>query len=539
MRRYFVAFLLIISVFHCHSLTLKDTQALINRGRNYLIDGAEYTDSAQMCFSKVLNSYHRGLTEEQMYHCAVAAVNLSSLYFHYVGDYKSAYEALVKASEISENINRPLIAAQIAMNFANIYAIFSQQVESPEFNELSIDEYHKAFRLASENESWLQTIVTFCNFTSEVQKPGYVRQFTDEIKKFGTLPISPDNPDFSYAKIRYKSTLALLEGDTISAISYLKTQLGSSYDTPNRIIYTHQDLRSISYLYYQTHRLDSALYYTAELLKLGNKENNLEAVSDAYCLMERIYRQKGDLDAARMMHAKFLVSQDSILNFQNLGTIDNLKFIYDLAAERQKASILLAESYRQKKLRELVIFFSGLLLAITIPLLIVIANRHRRLQASYQDLYNQRQQIIEQEDRNRKLRKEHFEAGTIDESDESGVGRNPDALMVLSILDKSEEVFESDFSLERLSELTNIRPRTLSMIFNEQLHTTFRDLINQYRVREACKKLSDIANYGQYTIEAISQSVGYKSRTSLITAFKKETGLTPSEYQRIARNRNI
>lgn len=539
MRRYFVAFLLIISVFHCHSLTLKDTQALINRGRNYLIDGAEYTDSAQMCFSKVLNSYHKGLTEEQMYHCALAAVNLSSLYFHYVGDYKSAYEALVKASEISENINRPLIAAQIAMNFANIYAIFSQQVESPEFNELSIDEYHKAFRLASENESWLQTIVTFSNFTSEVQKPGYVRQFTDEIKKFGTLPISPDNPDFSYAKIRYKSTLALLEGDTISAISYLKTQLGSSYDTPNRIIYTHQDLRSISYLYYQTHRLDSALYYTAELLKLGNKENNLEAVSDAYCLMERIYRQKGDLDAARMMHAKFLVSQDSILNFQNLGTIDNLKFIYDLAAERQKASILLAESYRQKKLRELVIFFSGLLLAITIPLLIVIANRHRRLQASYQDLYNQRQQIIEQEDRNRKLRKEHFEAGTIDESDESGVGRNPDALMVLSILDKSEEVFESDFSLERLSELTNIRPRTLSMIFNEQLHTTFRDLINQYRVREACKKLSDIANYGQYTIEAISQSVGYKSRTSLITAFKKETGLTPSEYQRIARNRNI
>ena len=195
MRRYFIAFLLIMSVFHCHSLTLKDTQALINQGRNYLIDGTEYTDSAQMCFSKVLNSYHRGLTEEQMYHCAVAAVNLSSLYFHYVGDYKSAYEALVKASEISENINRPLIAAQIAMNFANIYAIFSQHVESPEFNELSIAEYHKAFRLASENESWLQTIVTFCNFTSEVQKPGYVRQFTDEIKKFGTLPISPDKAE--------------------------------------------------------------------------------------------------------------------------------------------------------------------------------------------------------------------------------------------------------------------------------------------------------------------------------------------------------
>lgn len=531
MRRCFVALLLIISVFHCHSLTLKDTQALINQGRNYLIDGAEYTDSAQMCFSKVLNSYHRGLTEEQMYHCAVAAVNLSSLYFHYVGDYKSAYEALVKASEISENIDCPIIAAQIAMNFANIYAIFSQQVESSEFNELSIDEYHKAFRLASENESWLQTIVTFCNFTSEVQKPGYVWQFTDEIKKFGTLPISPDNPDFCYAKIRYKSTLALLDGDTITAINYLKTQLGSSYDTPNRVIYTHQDLRSISYLYYQTRRLDSALYYTDALLKFGDRENDLEAVSDACRLMERIYQQNGDFDAARMMHAKFLVSQDSILNFQNLGTIDNLKFINDLAAERQETSILLAESDRQKKLRELIIFFSGLLLAITIPFLIVIVNRHRRLQTSYQNLYNQRQQIIEQEEANKKLREESL-ARSSESSHVSNI--HPGALQVLAVLDKSEEIYDQDFSLDRLSELTGIRPRTLSGILNEQLHISFRDLLNRYRVREACKKLSDPANYGHFTIEAISQSVGYKSRTSLITAFKKETGLTPSEYQRLA-----
>ena len=98
---------------------------------------------------------------------------------------------------------------------------------------------------------------------------------------------------------------------------------------------------------------------------------------------------------------------------------------------------------------------------------------------------------------------------------------HPGAMRVLAVLDRSAEVFDPYFSLERLSELTDMRPRTLSATLNEQLHTTFRDLINQYRVR------------------AVAHSVGYKSRTSLVSAFRKETGLTPSEYQRIARQNNI
>ena len=36
------------------------------------------------------------------------------------------------------------------------------------------------------------------------------------------------------------------------------------------------------------------------------------------------------------------------------------------------------------------------------------------------------------------------------------------------------------------------------------------------------------------TIEAIAIGVGFKSRTSFINAFKREVGLTPSEYMRMA-----
>ncbi len=533
MRAVFIVLLFSAGFFKVNSMTVKDMLALIHQGQNHLIGETEKVDSAIVCFSRLVNSYDAGLTKKQKYYCAIAAVNLSSIYFQYVGDYKSAYKSLVRASEISDEVDNPVIATQIATNFADIYAIFAQQANSPEFAELSVEEYKKAFKIASENESWLQAIVIFCNFTSEIHKPGYIEQFADEIRLFDSLPVPSDIPDSGYAGIRQKSALALLEKDTVKAINYLKLQLTSDYDTPNKPVYTHQNLRALSYLYCQRHRLDSARYYAKTLLMFGQKFNDQEAVSDAYYQMEQIYKEEGNADAAKDMHVKFLIIQDSILNVQNLGTINNLKFINDLALERRQAAVMLTEAGRQKKSRERIIFSVGLILVITVVILIVTVKRHQRLQVSYRDLYNRQQLKLEREDTNRKLRESNMEQGAINASEHS------DSMRILAILDKSAEIFDLDFSLDRLSELTDIRPRTLSAILNEQLHTTFRDLINKYRVREACKRLNDTENFGQYTIEAISQSVGYKSRTSLITAFKKETGLTPSEYKRMVRHKNI
>ena len=53
--------------------------------------------------------------------------------------------------------------------------------------------------------------------------------------------------------------------------------------------------------------------------------------------------------------------------------------------------------------------------------------------------------------------------------------------------------------------------------------------------REDQPDLNDIENFGNYTIEAISIGVGFKSRPNFINTFKTITGLTPSVYQKLAR----
>ena len=66
-------------------------------------------------------------------------------------------------------------------------------------------------------------------------------------------------------------------------------------------------------------------------------------------------------------------------------------------------------------------------------------------------------------------------------------------------------------------------------------HCDLKALLSQYRIREACRRINDVEHYGNYTIEAIAKSVGVTSRTSFVQNFKRQTGLTPSAYLKMAR----
>ena len=106
---------------------------------------------------------------------------------------------------------------------------------------------------------------------------------------------------------------------------------------------------------------------------------------------------------------------------------------------------------------------------------------------------------------------------------------------VFLVMEKSEDVFKPNFTLDRLAELVDANPTYVSYVINEKRQCNFNVLLNEYRIKEACRRMSDAEHYGHLSIEGIAASVGIKSRTNFSTNFKKYTGLTPSEYQRMAR----
>lgn len=69
---------------------------------------------------------------------------------------------------------------------------------------------------------------------------------------------------------------------------------------------------------------------------------------------------------------------------------------------------------------------------------------------------------------------------------------------------------------------------------NEHVQGGFRQLLLDYRIREACRRLGDNDTFGNLTVEGIANSVGIASRSTFSLSFKRLTGLTPAEYRRAA-----
>jgi YesN/AraC family two-component response regulator len=86
----------------------------------------------------------------------------------------------------------------------------------------------------------------------------------------------------------------------------------------------------------------------------------------------------------------------------------------------------------------------------------------------------------------------------------------------------------SNLSLEYVAEVVGVHPVTLSRVFKQQTGINFVRYIVQCRLREAQVLLLKTDK----KINEISEEVGYADYRYFRTLFKKEFGLTPSEYRR-------
>ncbi len=98
---------------------------------------------------------------------------------------------------------------------------------------------------------------------------------------------------------------------------------------------------------------------------------------------------------------------------------------------------------------------------------------------------------------------------------------------------ESEKIYkESDISLELLASRLNTTRHNASQVINEHFEMSFHELINKYRIEEA-KKILDSDRKKNLNIIDIAYEVGYNNKVTFNKAFKKDTQLTPSEYQKI------
>ena len=103
------------------------------------------------------------------------------------------------------------------------------------------------------------------------------------------------------------------------------------------------------------------------------------------------------------------------------------------------------------------------------------------------------------------------------------------------LLETEKVYLEADLNLPALAQRAGLSTHELSYVLNEGFGVNFSQFINAYRVAEAQRLLAS-AQHQHLSIVGIAFEAGFSSKTTFNTAFKKVTGLTPSQFMQDVRD---
>lgn len=126
----------------------------------------------------------------------------------------------------------------------------------------------------------------------------------------------------------------------------------------------------------------------------------------------------------------------------------------------------------------------------------------------------------------RKKRRRMAEAKKVVVSDKA----EEEILKKLDEFEKSRLFLDKNIRLAGLAKQLNTNTRYLSQTINSEKQKSFNSYINTLRINYILKKLRTNPKYLTYKISYLAEESGFASQSSFTSAFKEETGTTPSAY---------
>lgn len=533
--------------------------SLANKGDMFLNKGEK--DSAMLYYmvsiSKNINDNKK---EQEVYG---NTLNEIGKIYYYDGLYNKAMEYFIRAEIFCEkNKVNPDILSKVYNNLGTIYTIFSDSINSTGY-------YLKSLQLAKKENNIKQEIITLQNLASFYYRHNDYEsgnKYNQEMIKFKDYDVS-----VNFYSILNKSLYETNCGNYDKAIKYIKEAAEYAIENKLQPMTVASAYSLLADLYEKSGDDALSLSYLKKSLDVADK-NNIIYMSRSFAdILNKKYIKLGNKDKALEYKIKYWTITDSIFNSSEFSKMQNIKFYYELdskSKEIQEINSNMKAKEEQLKSARIRIFSLFTALILFIILIFVMYRQKRKLNETYKDLFLKNKELLKAEQENREERSNFLnllaneremnlillrQLGEKSANDDTDLEEDSEENMKIYsvdkisddkkeiILKKINDVMENTkdfcdfgFTLDKLSKIVGSNTRYVSHIIHERYNKTFPAFLNEYRIKEAQIRLLDTENYGNYTIKAIAESVGYKSMSGFISIFKNYTGISPAIYQKMA-----
>lgn len=494
-------------------------ETLMNKGVDY--KRMNRPDSALMCFVTLSNRLGEAAGDREWRMIVDSKIEAGKLYYSVFYDYGKAYSFFQDAYDIAESKGYYDCMSLSLNNIGNVLSVYSVARTSEKQTEEILDCYIRGLDYAIKSKNWMATVPVLNNMMAMAMDSICLRRMAPSLKRFYNLNVPDTVADIRFTKGRVGGYLDMEGGNYDGASVKFRTLLADKDGIAGSSLGMIQVYFDLAGLYSVTGNPDSTLYYARKVQKMSEEEGLYEVIPGA-CLMEAdIYASIGDRERSDEAMLRYYSYKDSLLQLSDISLFSEphlKKRIADIDVELVK---VVEESRR----RRIVIISVSALLVLAVVSVVVMMRKNKALMRKNREMA-ERSMIIDRQDR---IILHHKIDEMRRQPDDNRRG-NPELLAkIVDVMEHDEEIFSPEFSLDRLAQICGEKSKIVSGELNASLGKNFNTLLNEYRIREMCRRLED-DQYSSFTIEAVSQSVGFRSRSTYVSAFKKQTGLTPSEY---------
>ena len=507
-------------------------------------------DSALVCYSIVANQLQNNVHDKQDANLYIRALNnLGYLYYTYYNDHVRADALFDEGIALSKKFKEDSHLPYLYLNKGNVTYIYETIKGQKQSEKKIIDNFKKTFHSGVEQQAWDCVTASFYGLATFYINMGTrdISPIRKEVETYARLNI-PDSTALkdiaqvylsvlqAYGTHRYEQSIALLEkqledADFMQHVHF--DQIANTYSTIIRLC------RMVG-------QHEKVAHFCNEFESFVKDGDNMTSKVQAYSLLQEIYQEAGQTDLAQHYEYLKLKVKDEFQEQHQLGDMEQNRFLRQLT---QVSDELLAEQTENhwKTIVLLIISIAFVLLVVSLYYIVRSLRRQRRY---VNVLYEKNQRLLESSQLLSRSSpsspiSSHPSPTTDDapqESDDRGEKMAPQTKeaikhSILEVMSQHDVICQTDFTLSTLCQLSGYSHSYVSQVIRETWDTNFNALLNDYRIKEACRCMNDIEHYGNYTIEAIATTVGFSSRSHFSTIFKKVTGMTAAEYFKTARRK--